>query len=251
MRLDLNADLGEADSLEQSHDALVMDHITSANVSCGRHAGNLEVMRRTVQLCRDAGVVIGAHPGYADRANFGRVSVPMSREALYDELSDQITALLTVAAEEGAVVRYVKPHGALYHDASADPEIAEVVLSAVAAIDPRLSVLHPPGALFGQLAPSAGLSGHLEGFADRAYLPDGTLVPRTRPDAMVTDVSEMGDRAVRMATDGTVIAVDGTVLELRVESVCLHGDSPSSVRAAGRIASRLRDAGVQLKAFAS
>lgn len=250
MRIDLNADLGEADSLEQSHDALVMAHITSANVSCGRHAGNPEVMRRTVQLCRDAGVVIGAHPGYPDRANFGRVSVPLSHAALYDELCQQISTLAAVAAENGAEVRYVKPHGALYHDASADPEIARTVVSAISAVDPRLAVLHPPGAIFGDLASTAGLRGYLEGFADRAYLSDGTLVPRTRSDAMITDVSEMGDRAVRMATDGTVVAVDGTALDLRVESICLHGDSPSSVRAAGRIASRLRDAGVHLKAFA-
>ncbi|CAN5326489.1 5-oxoprolinase subunit PxpA [soil metagenome] len=249
MRVDLNCDLGEAPDPTVSHDRGVIAYITSANIACGGHAGNPEVMRQTVQFCVENDVVVGAHPGYRDPANFGRLSMDMSPDALADEVLGQIRLLIDIAESEGTAVRYVKPHGALYHDAASRPEVAEAVSAAILSAAPGLAVLAPPGALYARYAKDAGLPTFVEAFADRAYNSDGTLVSRNLPGSMITDIKEMGRRAVRLATEHSVRSIDGVEVEVRADSICLHGESARAVAAARVVASAMEVAGIRPKSF--
>ncbi|SDY21911.1 UPF0271 protein [Micromonospora pattaloongensis] len=249
--MDLNADLGEGFGIWQlGDDTALLDVVTSANVACGFHAGDPSTMRR---ICADAaarGVAVGAQVGYRDLAGFGRRRIEYAYDALRDDVLYQIAALDGFCRVAGARVRYVKPHGALYNTAAVDQLQAAAVVAAVVDYDRTLPVLCQPGSVLAQLATGAGLRAVAEGFADRGYLPDGRLVPRTAPGALVADPDEVSRRALRMAVDGEVVSVDGPIVPVRVESICVHGDTPDAVTIARQVRAALVDAGLDPAPFA-
>ncbi|GAA4939723.1 5-oxoprolinase subunit PxpA [Actinoplanes utahensis] len=234
--IDLNADLGEGfGAWRLGDDDALLDVVTSANVACGFHAGDPSTMYRVCRLAVEKGVVIGAQVGYRDLAGFGRRRIDYDHDELRDDILYQIGALEAFCRVTGDRVRYVKPHGALYNTAAVDVVQSSAVVAAVLAYDSALPVLCQPGSVLAARALDAGLTVIAEGFADRGYLPDGRLVPRSRPDALVHDPDEVVARAVRMAVDGEVVAVDGTVVPCPVRSICLHGDTPGAVRLAAAV----------------
>ncbi len=228
--IDLNADLGEGfGTWRLGDDDALLDVVTSANVACGFHAGDPSTMYRVCRLAVEKGVAVGAQVGYRDLAGFGRRRIDYDRSELRDDILYQIGALEAFCKAAGDRVRYVKPHGALYNTAAVDVVQSSAVIDAVLAYDAGLPVLCQPGSVLAARAVEAGLTVIGEGFADRGYLPDGRLVPRSRPDAIVHDPDEVVARVVRMAVDGEVVAVDGTVTPGPVQSVCVHGDTPGAV----------------------
>jgi UPF0271 protein len=248
--MDLNADLGEGfGRWELGDDDALLEIVTSANVACGFHAGDPLIMRTVCAAAAGRGVSIGAQVAYRDLAGFGRRYIAYEPAELTADVLYQLAALDGIARTAGARVGYVKPHGALYHAAAGDPAQAGAVAAAVRAYDPGLAVLSLPGSALLAAAAEAGLRGVPEAFLDRAYLPDGGLVPRGRPGAVIHDPAEVAARAVRMATDGTVVAADGTVVRVAAESLCVHGDTPAAVDVARQVATALRSAGVELGAF--
>ncbi|MBD8061365.1 LamB/YcsF family protein [Actinomycetaceae bacterium Sa1BUA1] len=250
MPIDLNADVGESfGAWTMGDDAAILRVVTSANVACGFHAGDPRTARRTCALAAEAGVAVGAHVAYRDLAGFGRRFLDVDPGELTDEVVYQIGALQALAAAAGTAVRYVKPHGALYNAIVHHRAQARAVAAAVRTVDPGLPILVLPGTVIEEEARAAGLRPVVEAFADRAYLPDGTLVPRSRPGAVVTDPQEVADRVVRMATEGTVTAVDGTAVRVRAESVCVHGDTPGAVALATAVREALDAAGVLVAGF--
>ncbi|WBB78224.1 LamB/YcsF family protein [Micromonospora sp. WMMD882] len=249
--MDLNADLGEGFGIWRlGDDEALLDLITSANVACGFHGGDPSTMRRVCAAATERGVAVGAQVGYRDLAGFGRRHIAYAFEELRDEITYQLGALNAFCRPYRAQVRFLKPHGALYHAAATDETQAAAVVAAVSDYDHDLPVLCPAGSVLAQLATGAGLRVVAEGFADRNYQPNGALVPRSAPNALVTDPHEIAARAVRFATDGTVQAVDGSAVACPVESICLHGDTPGAVRAAELVRAALIDAGVPLAPFA-
>ena len=243
--VDLNADLGEGFGVWRlGDDDALLGLVTSANVACGFHAGDPSTMRRVCTRARSAGVAIGAQVSYRDLAGFGRRRVDVPPDELTDELRYQIGALAAFGP-----VAYVKPHGALYHAAIGDTAQAEAVVAAAAEYDPSLAVLGAPGSCLLRAAEDAGLEPVPEAFADRAYLRDGRLVPRSEPGAVVTDPGEVAARAVRLAIDHEVVAIDGTVVRVPARSLCVHGDTPGAVELARAVRDALDDAGVALHPF--
>jgi UPF0271 protein len=231
--IDLNADLGEGfGAWRLGDDDALLDVVTSANVACGFHAGDPSTMASVCRRAVQKGVAIGAQVGYRDLAGFGRRRIDYAHDELRDDIVYQIGALEAFCRIAGDRVRYVKPHGALYNTAAVDELQASAVVAAVVAYDPALPVLCQPGSVLAVRAAESGLTAIGEGFADRGYLPDGRLVPRSRPDALVHDPDEVVARVVQMAVDGTVTAIDGSTVECRVRSICLHGDTPGAVRLA-------------------
>ncbi|MEH1098674.1 LamB/YcsF family protein [Micromonospora sp. CPCC 205561] len=249
--MDLNADLGEGFGIWRlGDDAALLDLVTSANVACGFHAGDASTMRRVCEGAAERGVAVGAQVGYRDLAGFGRRHIAYAFAELRDEVTYQLGALEAFCRLSRTRVRYLKPHGALYHAASCDETQAAALVAAVGDYDDQLPLLCPPGSVLAQLATGAGLRVVAEGFADRGYLPNGALVPRGAAGALVTDPEEVALRAVRMATERCVVAVDGTVVSCPVESICLHGDTPGAVRCAELVRAALIDAGVPPAPFA-
>ncbi|MDG4816376.1 LamB/YcsF family protein [Micromonospora sp. WMMD956] len=249
--MDLNADLGEGFGIWRlGDDEALLDLITSANVACGFHGGDPSTMRRVCAAAAERGVAVGAQVGYRDLAGFGRRHIAYAFGDLRDETTYQLGALDAFCRAYRIRVRYLKPHGALYHAVSADESQAAALIAAIDDYDRDLPVLCAPGSVLAQLATGAGLRVIAEGFADRGYLPNGTLVPRTAPGALVTDPEQVAARAVRMATEQTVVAVDGTVVPCPVESICLHGDTPGAVASAELVRAALLGAGVTLTPFA-
>jgi UPF0271 protein len=232
--IDLNADVGEGFGTD---DAL-LQIVTSANVACGFHAGDTGTMRDVCRIAVGAGVAIGAQPSYRDREGFGRRDVEVGTEQLVADLCEQVEALREAAAEAGGAVRYLKPHGALYHRAGHDDAHAEAVVEACRRYD--LPVLALPGSRLLALAAEAGLGGYREYFADRAYGADGRLVPRSEPGAVLTDPDEVARRVRAMAGGSEALTAD---------SVCVHGDSPGAVRLARATRSALVSVGVQVRSF--
>ncbi|MDO5066687.1 MAG: 5-oxoprolinase subunit PxpA [Propionibacteriaceae bacterium] len=245
MRIDLNADVGESfGRWRLGDDAALLAQITSANVACGFHAGDPLTLTTTCRAAREHGVVVGAQVSYRDLAGFGRRFIDASYDELRSDVIYQIGALQGISR----AVAYVKPHGALYHATISNQIHARAVVDAAAEFG--LPVLGLPGSLLLTLAEQQGLRVVTEGFADRGYLPDGTLVPRSDPGALITDAETVAARVVRLATMGELVAVDGTVLHPGVESVCLHGDTPGAAALAGTVRTALAAAGVQVAAFA-
>ncbi|MGW1056463.1 LamB/YcsF family protein [Micromonospora rubida] len=243
--MDLNADLGEGFGIWRlGDDEALLDLITSANVACGFHGGDPSTMRRVCAAAAERGVTVGAQVGYRDLAGFGRRHIAYAFADLRDEVTYQLGALDAFCRAFRIRVRYLKPHGALYHAAAADESQAAALVAAINDYDHELPVLCAPGSVLAQLATGAGLRVVAEGFADRGYLPNGALVPRTALGALVTDPEQVAERAVRMATERTVVAVDGTVVPCPVESICLHGDTPGAVASAALVRAALIDAGV-------
>ena len=250
MDIDLNCDLGEGfGPWAMGDDAALLDIVTSANVACGGHAGDAETMFATLRLAVARGVVIGAHPGYADRTSFGRRVIPMQPAEIARMVAAQVGALAGVAALAGAEMRYVKPHGALANLAADDAAVAGAIVEAVAAQPGRLAILAISGTVLELSARAAGIPVYSEVFADRAYLPDGRLVPRTRPGAVLHDGAEAADRLIGFLETGLMPVIGGAPIALSAQSVCLHGDTPGAVGMARTIRARLAAAGVAVRAF--
>lgn len=240
MRIDLNCDLGEG----AGRDAELMPLITSANIACGAHAGDRETMRAAVALAQAHGVAVGAHPGYADRANFGRVEMPLSARELSQLVLRQIATL-----GELARLRHVKPHGALYNLAARDRAVAEVIAGAVHAYDPTLVLFGLAGSELVRAGRTAGLRVAEEVFADRTYQKDGSLTPRSRPGALIEEEARAAEQVVWLVRDGVVRTLDGGEVALRADTVCLHGDGEHAVAFARRLRAALRESGVDVRAF--
>ena len=243
--IDLNADLGEG----VGDDAALMTLVTSASIACGGHAGGGQVMRRALVQARDCGVVAGAHPGYADRANFGRVVVPMTAGAITAMVAGQVAAACEMAAEVGHRIGYVKPHGALYNLAATDAVVSAAICDAIRPTG--LVLLCLSGSVTERVARAAGIPVAAEIFADRAYRPDGTLVPRGTPGAVIHDAQAVVARVLDMLRTGTVTAIDGTALPLAMDSLCLHGDTPGAVTLARLLRAAIIATGVRIAPFAT
>lgn len=249
--IDLNSDLGEGfGNWPLGDDEALLDIVSSANVACGFHAGDPSVLRRVTEQAAERGVVIGAQVGYRDLPGFGRRFIDVDPAELVNEVIYQIAALDGFARIAGTRVRYVKPHGALYNAIVTHAEQAAAVVDAVKRYDPSLPVMGLPGSEWLRQAEAAGLTTVKESFADRAYTPDGTLVSRRLPGAVVHEPDEVVKRSVRMATEGTVVATDGSVVSVAPRSLCVHGDTPGAVEIARRVRAGLLEAGVTVSPFA-
>lgn len=249
MRVDINCDMGESfGAYEIGADREVMPYVTSANIACGFHGGDPAVMRTTIAAARDHGVAIGAHPGLPDLVGFGRRSMQVTAQEVYDMLIYQIGALLGFATAAGVALRHVKPHGALYNMAAAQPALAEAVAQAVRDVHTDLALYGLAGSYLLTAAERAGIRSASEAFADRNYLHDGALVPRSRPDAMVHDADEAVRRVVRMVKEGVVADVDGEDIPIRADTICIHGDGPHAAEIARKLREGLIAAGVDLRA---
>jgi len=248
--IDLNSDLGEGyGRWRLGDDEAMLAVVTSANVACGFHAGDPATMRRTVRAAVERGVAVGAQVSYPDLAGFGRRAMDVPSEELRADVVYQLGALRGIAVAEGGEVRYVKPHGALYHAAAGDERVAADVAAAVRAVDPSLVLLGQPGSAALAAAESFGLATAAEAFADRAYTPEGRLVPRGEPGAVLDDPREVAARMLRLVREGLVTATDGTDVAVRAHSICVHGDTPDAVRMAAEVRAVLTRAGVQVRAF--
>ncbi len=249
--VDLNADLGESfGAWRLGDDAGLMGVVTSANVACGFHAGDATTLVETCRGAVERGVAIGAQVGYRDLAGFGRRFIDMAPEDLFADVLYQLSALDGIAAAVGGRVTYVKPHGALYNRAVHDRAQADAVTRAVAAHTPGMPLLGLPGSALLASADAAGLTPVAEAFADRAYTAEGTLVSRREPGAVLHDVDIVVARVVRLVTQGTLEAVDGSVVEVTAQSVCVHGDTPGAVEMAAAVRAALTYEGVVVEAFA-
>lgn len=249
--VDLNSDVGESfGRWVLGDDAAVLDEVTSANVACGFHAGDPSTLRRTCALAVERDVRIGAQVGYRDLAGFGRRFLDVAPDELTDEVLYQLGALDALARVEGGRVAYLKPHGALYNATVHHEEQAAAVVRAVREHDATLPVLGLPGSALLRHAEAAGLRTVTEAFADRGYEPDGTLVRRDRPGALLHDPAAVAERVLRLVVDGVVTAVDGSEIAVRAASVCLHGDSPGAVAMARAVRAALDAADVEVRSFA-
>ena len=248
--MDLNSDLGESlGAWRMGDDAAMLDIVSSANVACGFHAGDAAGILQTLRQAAARGVVVGAHVAYPDLAGFGRRSMDLASAELQADVVYQIGALRALAAVAGTTVRYVKPHGALYNTIAHDPRQASDVIAALKALDPQLALVGLAGSPLLGWARAAGLRTVAEAFADRAYRPDGALVSRREPGAVLHDPDEVAERMLRLVTEGVVTAIDGSLVPLQADSICVHGDSPGAVQMARQVRARLEAAGVALRPF--
>ena len=233
MRIDLNSDMGESfGAWTIGADAELLRVVSSANVACGAHAGDPSVMRRTVRAAKAAGVSVGAHPGFPDLAGFGRRDMRMTAAEIEDSVIAQVAALAGVAATEGVTLAHVKPHGALYNIAAKDAGMADAIAAAIAAVDRALVMVGLPASALERAAEKAGLTFAAEGFADRAYEADGTLVARTKPGALITDPAAAAAGAMRMVREG------------RVRTICIHSDTPDAAAIGAAVRRAFDDHGV-------
>ncbi len=250
--MDLNSDLGEGfGQWTLGDDEALLGVVTSANVACGFHAGDPVILRRVCEQAAAAGVAVGAQVAYRDLAGFGRRFVDVEPHELTQDVLYQIGALEAFARVAGTRVRYVKPHGALYNTIVGHEEQAAAVVRAVVEYDRTLPVLGLPGSAWLRQAEDAGLRVVAEAFADRAYTPEGTLVSRRLPGAVLHDADEIARRCLAMATGEPIADVDGGSLTLRPDSICVHGDTPGAVAIARRVRETLTDAGLALTPFAA
>lgn len=250
MRIDLNSDLGESyGPWKMGDDEAILQVVTSANVACGGHASDPETMFRTLEIARDRGVVVGAHPGFADREGFGRRLIPMTPGEIERLVATQTGALMGAAALAGVTVRYLKAHGALANHCADDRAAAMAVARAAKAFGPDMAVLAISGTELELAAREAGVPVYSEIFADRGYLSSGRLVPRSRADAMIHDPQEAAERLVSYLETGLMPVVDGAPIKLDAHSICVHGDGPSAIAMAAHIREVLSARGVALKPF--
>ena len=249
--IDLNSDLGEnVPDRIVSDDEAMLGLVSSANVSCGFHAGSPEGIRTTLAAATRDGVVIGAHPGYDDYEGFGRRPLDVPAATLQAQVEYQIGALLGLTAAVGGSVSYVKPHGGLYNAIVHDEAQAKVVVDAVKAVDPTLVFLGLAGSVANRVADMAGLSVAAEAFADRSYNPDGSLVSRTEPNAVLHDPEAVAARVLSLVETGQVEAIDGSLVDVDAQSICFHGDSQGSIDMARASRQLLESSGVRIAAFA-
>ena len=246
--IDMNSDLGEGfGPWTMGDDKAVLASVSSANVACGYHAGDPTIMRKTVKLCVDAGVAIGAHVSYPDLMGFGRRNMACSPQEVYDYCLYQIGALQAFCHAQGAALQHVKPHGALYNQAAKDRKLADAVAAAVKDVGKDVILMGLASSEFDNAAKAAGLRYAAEAFADRAYLADGSLMPRSREGSVIHDADAAARRVVQMVTKGTVTADDGTEVQFRPDSICLHGDTKEAVEMATAVRKALEAAGVAIK----
>jgi len=239
--VDLNADVGEG-----MDDGDLMPYVTSANVACGMHAGDPVTMDQTVELALSRGVRVGAHPGYPDRENFGRVAIEMAADEIENLVVYQVSALEGFVRSRGSRLTHVKPHGALYHSGAEFPDVARAIAEGVRRVGTDLVLVGASGSMLIGAGREAGLPVAEEAFADRRYRADGTLVPRGRPGALITDPDEAAEQAVQLARDGVVVADDSSRISVRADTICLHGDTPGAAEIARRIHERFRSAGIRI-----
>lgn len=254
-QIDLNSDVGESfGNWTIGDDAAILRTVSSANIACGFHAGDPMTIRATATEAVANDAVIGAHIGYRDLAGFGRRHLECSRDELAADVLYQLGALEGIAAAAGSQIRYVKPHGALYHSMISHTEHAHAVIDTIAAYQQStgrdLPVLLLPGSIALDFAVEAGLRGVSEAFADRSYNPDGTLVSRREPDAVLHDTEQIVENMLRLAEESVLIARDGTRIETRAESICTHGDTAGAVAMAQAVRTALEGAGVEIRSFA-
>ena len=246
-QVDLNSDLGESfGACRVGADEQVIPHISSANVACGFHAGDPLVMERTVALAKAHRVAVGAHPGFPDLLGFGRRSMACSPREVRAYVQYQLGALLAFAAAQGLRMQHCKPHGALYNMAAKDLELANAIAQGIAAVDRDIILLGMAGSKLLQAGQEAGLPTASEVFADRAYLADGSLAPRSMPGAVIHDQDAVVQRALRMITRGEVTALTGETVRLQAHSVCVHGDNPAAAQAARKLRQALERAGISV-----
>jgi len=242
--IDLNADLGEG----CADDSAIIPLLSSANISCGAHAGTEHDIRTGLLTCQQYGVVVGAHPSYPDRTNFGRAVLAMPHVELIASLSQQLSTFQSYADAVGVPVRYVKPHGALYNQAAVDRELAQLLVTVIYNHNPQLAILTLPNSQLQHAARAAGLAVYQEAFADRAYQANGQLVSRSQPGAVLPHQAAV-NQSIALATQGRITAVDGTSLQFNADSLCLHGDSPEALQLATELRHKLQDAGICIQAF--
>ena len=250
MRVDINCDMGESfGAYEIGADDEVLPHVTSANIACGFHGGDPGVMRKTVTAAARHGVAVGAHPSLPDLVGFGRRELNVTPAEAEDMVLYQVAAVAGVAAAEGVKIQHVKPHGALFNLAARSVELSSAIARAVAAFDASLILFGLPGSEILNAGRAAGLRVAAEVFADRAYEPDGLLASRRQPGAVIHDPDVVVARAVRMVKERTVVAIDGSVVALDADTICVHGDTPGSDDLAAKIRAGLEAAGVTVKAI--
>jgi 5-oxoprolinase (ATP-hydrolysing) subunit A len=250
--MDINSDLGESEeALANGTDFELMRYITSANIACGGHAGDERTMRETVRHARQLGVAVGAHPGYPDRANFGRIESPMAAGEIEATVRDQVAALAEVAGSLGVTLVHCKPHGALYHAANKSADVAAAIGRAVLESDEQLIMVGQAGSSTLTLWESMGLTCAAEAFADRAYEPDGILRKRTLPGALLDDPARAAGQALSIATRHIAIATDGSELKIEAGTVCIHSDTPGSVLIARAVNEALKKAGVPVRSLSA
>ncbi len=231
--MDINCDLGEYERLSEAHkDAEVMPYITACNIACGGHAGNEETMQHSVQLAQDNGVAIGAHPSYPDPAHFGRRSMMLPETQLFAVLTEQIVALKKISEKQGAALRHVKPHGALYNDAADDLRIAKVVVAVIKSLDENLTLCGQAHSALAEAAQMADLPFVAEGFVDRRYLSRHRLVPRAHPDALIDELAEQIKQAENLINKQGLYGQNGEWLSVQCQTLCLHGDQPNALATA-------------------
>ena len=244
--VDFNCDMGESfGAYKLGLDEEVIKHVTSVNVAAGFHAGDPNWMSHTVKLAEASGVAIGAHPAYPDLEGFGRRDMGLSPDEVRNAVTYQIGALAAFA--KGRRLQHVKPHGAMYNKAVRDAAEATAIIEAVKAYDPSLILVVLAGSQWEQLARKAGIRVAREAYSDRAITPQGTLVPRSQPGAVIHDEGAVVERTVKIAVEGRAVAVDGSEVEFRPDTICLHGDTPGAVKLAAEIRRELARAGVQVK----
>jgi len=246
--IDLNADVGEGlGPWPMGADEELIPLLSSVNIACGAHAGDPATIRRTVRQALASGVAIGAHPGYPDLVGFGRRELAMTADDLAASVLYQVAAVSGITSAEGGVLRHVKPHGAMYHRLATDREAAAAVVAAIASLDTGLAVVGPPGSVLLAEAAAAGLAAVPEGFADRAYEPDGRLRSRTLPGALLDEPVRAAAQAISIARDGRVSATDGSVVDLAVATLCVHSDTPGAPAIAAAVRAALREAGMDVR----
>ena len=251
-QVDLNADLGESfGRWTLGNDEAMLALVTSANIACGFHAGDATTLRLVCAQAAERGVAVGAQVSYRDMAGFGRRFIDISAADLTNDVLYQLGALDALCRVSGSPVRYVKPHGALYNTVVHHEAQAAGVVEAVRLYDASLPLICMPGSVLIGKAEEAGLRTVTEAFADRAYAPDGTLVPRSHPGALLHDPQQVAERVARMVTTGRLMACDGSEITVRAESICVHGDSPGAVQMAEAVRRALAAEGVDIKAFVS
>lgn len=250
--VDLNSDLGEGfGDYRMADDVAMLEVITSANVACGFHAGDPEIMARTFALAKERNINVGAHPGYPDLWGFGRRVIPFGPGEIERLTAYQVGAAMGVSSYAGHPITYVKPHGALANLALVDAAVAQALVNAVKGVDPGLVFMSHAGGQAERMAREAGLFTCSEIFADRQYLDDGQLVPRNRPDAMIHDAEFAAQRMLGFVQAGAIVSISGKEIKVPVETICVHGDSPGALAMARRLRTVLEDNGIAIRPFAA
>ncbi|KMM39402.1 LamB/YcsF family protein [Guptibacillus hwajinpoensis] len=246
--VDLNSDLGESfGAYTIGNDENVLEFISSANIACGYHAGDHNVMMKTVKLAHSLGVGIGAHPGFPDLGGFGRRDMNLSPDEVFNLVAYQVGAIQGIANVHQARVQHVKPHGALYNRAAKDYPIAKAIASAIYSVNPDLVLYGLAGSELVRAGKEVGLTVAEEVFADRTYQPDGTLTPRSEPNAMIHDADTAVKRVIRMVTEQKVTAVDGQDISINADTICVHGDEPEALRFVQQLRRRLEEEGIHIE----